>query len=152
MSKKCEVSDCAGESYGFGLCRKHHARLKRGKNPHEKSRFEKTKEERLDEKYEVITESGCWIWTGAISDTGYGSINGENAHRAMYERYKGAIPPGMFVLHSCDVRCCVNPAHLSVGSQQDNMDDAVRKGRVAFGDRLPQYKHGKYATHCAVGA
>ncbi len=150
-TSKCIVERCDGTFYGKGFCRKHFVRLQRGKNPHEKSRFEKTVEERLDEKYVIDSESNCWIWTGALSDVGYGSFNGQSAHRAMYKRFKGEIPHGMYVMHSCDNRKCVNPDHLSVGTPKDNMQDAVKKGRTARREMLPQFSHGRYSIYCAVG-
>lgn len=70
---------------------------------------------------------------------GYGQIhhNGKTAyaHRVSYEIAKGPIPEGMFILHSCDNRKCVNPYHLSLGSFNDNMADMVDKQRQAHGEK-----------------
>lgn len=79
--------------------------------------------------------SGCWLWTGGVKGTRstygqfwYGGAN-QFAHRASYLMHKGAIPPGMVVCHRCDNPFCVNPDHLFLGSQQDNVHDCRLKGR-----------------------
>lgn len=76
----------------------------------------------------------CWIWNGARQARNrYGTfgIGGKIllCHRVSYELHCGEIPKGMHVLHKCDVPYCVNPAHLFLGSHQDNMADKERKGR-----------------------
>jgi|ERR1700734_436300 len=81
----------------------------------------------------------CWNWTKGINNHGYGNmwIEGKTraAHRVSYEIYKGEIPKGMVILHSCDNKRCINPNHLSVGTFKENTHDALRKGRMAFGER-----------------
>ena len=84
-----------------------------------------------------LDSDGCWIWTGALGSDGYGraSHNGATvlAHRLSYIKYKGFIdPPSMLVLHTCDKPACVNPEHLFLGTQQDNVNDMVSKGRAKF--------------------
>jgi hypothetical protein len=78
----------------------------------------------------------CWYWTGAKNYLGYGLFAKTRAHRFSYEFFKGPIPAGLSVLHSCDVRNCVNPEHLSVGTQLENMRDAARKGRIKNSPKL----------------
>jgi hypothetical protein len=136
--------------YGEGFCRKHFTRLKRGKNPFEKSREEKSLFERMEERIVRVPESGCWLWIGNLNNNGYGKIEEKYAHRVSYEIEHGPIPDGKFVLHSCDVTCCVNPNHLRLGSQKDNMQDAVERGRTARGSKLPQYRHGLYSKYKSV--
>ena len=78
--------------------------------------------------------SGCWLWTG-MEKFGYGmlKVGGKlrRAHRISYELHVGRIPDGIDVLHACDVPGCVNPAHLFLGGDKQNMADAARKGRMA---------------------
>lgn len=84
-----------------------------------------------------VDRSGdCWLWTASVGSAGYGSFGiGDgrttSAHRFAYELHHGPVPRGMFVLHHCDIKRCVNPAHLFAGTHRDNMADAVRKGRIA---------------------
>jgi hypothetical protein len=77
--------------------------------------------------------SGCWLWTATYNRVGYGGIKVAGtmtvAHRASWQAFKGPIPIGAKVLHKCDNRACCNPAHLFLGTQQDNMDDMRAKGR-----------------------
>lgn len=97
---------------------------------------ERTTEQRLMERVEKT--DGCWLWRGAIGVGGYGAfpivVGGKwrtkPAHRVSYQLFVGAIPDGMYVCHACDVRPCVNPAHLWVGTHQQNQADMGRKGRT----------------------
>lgn len=79
----------------------------------------------------------CWEWVGAKRTNGYGTlqVNGKSvlAHRFSYAFHKGKIPSGLFVLHTCDNKPCVNPRHLWIGSAQDNMTDKMKKGRYKGG-------------------
>lgn len=79
------------------------------------------------------SDSDCWEWNGARSKGGYGNLGFRGAtyaaHRVAYEIHFGSIPDGLCVLHRCDNRCCANPYHLFLGTQQDNVDDMMAKGR-----------------------
>lgn len=81
----------------------------------------------------------CWEWRACRADGGYGGfwLNGKtiHAHRAAYQLFVGPVGPGVQVCHTCDNRNCVNPAHLWLGSIQDNTADRDNKKRQARGER-----------------
>ena len=89
--------------------------------------------ERIFDRAVPEPNSGCFLWPGAVDQSGYGRvmIKGKcrEAHRLAFEVFEGPIPEGRCVLHKCDVRCCVNPKHLFLGSRRDNIVDMDRKGR-----------------------
>ncbi len=78
-------------------------------------------------------KNGCWIWQWSMVNTGYGKMwDGSKlvlAHRWYYEQKYGPIPEGKYLCHTCDVRACVNPDHVFVGTQKDNVQDMIKKGR-----------------------
>lgn len=89
--------------------------------------------ERLEIRSNPNSATGCWDFIGNKNPAGYGqlTINRKTflAHRLSYALYVGPIPNGMHVLHRCDVRACMNPDHLFLGTHQDNMADKMSKGR-----------------------
>ena len=91
-----------------------------------------------------VSESGCWIWVASSDRNGYGKVkvNKQNlrAHRWSWELHNGTIPDDMQVLHRCDVPSCVNPEHLFIGTNQDNVDDRESKGRSY---KLPIHRTNK---------
>lgn len=105
----------------------------------------------------------CWLWTGCIDKSGYGKVKikgvHKRSHRVSYEMRFGQIPDGLFVCHKCDVRNCVNPEHLFLGTNMDNVRDAMSKGRFPRGGNaslpgagghpsLSQYINGCRCSEC----
>lgn len=81
----------------------------------------------------------CWLWTDKLSKNGYGTFKvishvSEYSHRISWILHRGKIPKGLFVCHRCDVRNCINPKHLWLGTQKQNNQDMWVKGRNARGE------------------
>lgn len=105
---------------------------------------------RFHTKY-VKRESGCWEWNGPMHTKGYGRfiylVSGNKniirAHRFSWAIHNGEIPQGLLVLHKCDNRKCVNPDHLFLGNNDDNVRDMMDKGRSVGRKRgpRPKYEH-----------
>jgi len=103
-----------------------------------------TPRERITNKVQICAETGCWNWKGAKQGSGYGEliIAGKKyyAHRLAYALFHGKWPGRLYVCHSCDNVSCVNPEHLFLGTQKDNLQDMAAKGRSTRGERHPQAK------------
>ena len=107
----------------------------------------KTLEERFWEKVDIRSEDECWEWKGSRHwkwKYGHFKLNGKtiSSHKVFYEMSKGKIPEGLLVLHKCDNPPCVNPNHLFLGTNDDNMKDMATKGRSADnqGSKNPKAK------------
>lgn len=103
--------------------------------------------ERFLQKFVPEPNTGCWLWTASINNSGYGQIlekrKAKLAHRISWVLHNGPIPFGMHVLHKCDTRPCVNPSHLFLGTNSDNVRDRVKKNRTFNGQSAK--------THCPKG-
>lgn len=101
------------------------------------------------------TEDGCWIWQGATSSNGYGNVSVDgrwvSTHRLAHEYHHGPIPEGRRVLHSCDVKLCVNPTHLSLGSSAENSRQMVNRDRYRGPSKLTATDREKIAELCGQG-
>jgi hypothetical protein len=89
----------------------------------------------------VNKTTSCWLWIGQKNGNGYGVFSGcrpygRSAHRIAWILFKGNIPKGMCVLHKCDIRNCVNPEHLFIGTNEDNVKDKTKKRRHVHGEKV----------------
>jgi hypothetical protein len=103
--------------------------------------------ERFFEKVMPVPESGCWLWIASTNKRGYGQFmmldrRPHLAHRVSWRLEKGEIPIGLHVLHKCDTPACVNPDHLFLGTDRDNVQDMLRKGRENRTPRRVGAAHG----------
>lgn len=92
-----------------------------------------------------VSKSGCWMWTGQLTDKGYGRSQFKDckgrAHRLTAIDSKGVIPDGMMVLHKCDTPSCVRPSHLYYGTALDNKRDSIyRTKKWVHGSKHPLAK------------
>ena len=98
-------------------------------------------------------DNGCWFWKGCKINSGYGIFYFKRkkilAHRFSYMLYKGEILDGLFCCHHCDCKVCVNPDHVFLGTQRDNLLDMVKKGR-AIGNRIVKSMLGRKHTKEAL--
>ena len=93
----------------------------------------------------------CWLWTGAVQNSGYGYMNNQQhrkqtVHRISWELNYGSIPRHKLVCHHCDNKLCVRPSHLFIGTQADNLSDMVYKGRSLLGERHWSHLHPDWVT------
>lgn len=109
--------------------------------------------DRFESKFIPEPMSGCWLWDASQNRDGYGNFRFRdkilNAHRVAWYIYRGAIPRGVQVLHKCDIRSCVNPQHLYLGSQRDNVLDCENRKRARH-PKGDQHKNAKISEKQAI--
>jgi hypothetical protein len=149
--KMCSVETCDRASRARGLCDAHYRRVHRGQLPAEIPIRRVTQGMTVAERLVFYTDRrgkhDCWPWRCGRDKDGYGaiSVNGHHrrAHVIAWELASGQVcPKGMCVMHSCDNPPCVNPAHLRLGTNGENVADMVAKGR-AFRQRGSKHGNSK---------
>jgi hypothetical protein len=150
--KPCRIDGCDEWSANAGLCGRHHRRLQRYGDPtHEPSEVTA-----LDRFLSFVNKTEtCWLWTGQLNDRGYGKFvhpDTGSAHRASWFLFRGQIPDGLEIDHTCRVRHCVNPAHLEPVTHEENMRRAAPfkktlhvcgRGHAKTADNLIPRKNGR---------
>lgn len=129
--KMCKVEGCEKPHSSIGYCAMHEHRWRRyGRENNILNRFDS-----LEFAYDsqVIKNDGCWGWRGSITRAGYGQVIAVNKiefiHRFSYQQHYGDLRVNDRVCHHCDNPICSNPRHLFKGTQKDNIQDCIRKGR-----------------------
>lgn len=141
--KRCSMSGCERPHLARGLCKLHYYRKRRTGTTEPTRLFD------VEERFWANVQKGgpgeCWLWTGLLTDKGYGRVfsNGRylGAHRFSYRLHEGPVPKGLFVCHRCDNPRCVNPDHLWLGTNADNMADMAEKGRANHEPRMLGESH-----------
>ena len=143
----CAYDGCSNNVKAFGWCSTHWRRIQHHGTPELLPR--PSVEDRLRAQLEYSEE--CWEWRGKLMSSGYGTISVNKrhwgTHRLAYTLWVGPIPDGLLVCHHCDNKVCCNPAHLFVGTHQDNNADMRAKGRQ---NPAPRWARGDQSPHSTL--
>jgi hypothetical protein len=134
MVTLCSFKGCFGKAHSKGLCGSHYAQQRVGKElvPLQKQFHGLSEKDRFFKRVGKL-DSGCWLWLGSLN-TGYGQFRRDDgsivlAHRFSYVLHNETAVDGLVVMHKCDTPRCVNPEHLILGTQAENVQDMRQKGR-----------------------
>lgn len=140
----CSVEGCDGKHEARGLCMKHYARLKSTGSPVGMKIIRASTLSECLLLGSVNRDNGCTEWNGTIATSGYGVVHFKGrhylAHRASYMVNAGEIPDGYNINHRCDNRRCVKAEHLYAGTQKQNIEDMLNRGRA---DRRGMKSHSR---------
>jgi hypothetical protein len=140
--RECKHSGCTEIEVRKGYCSKHYQRFNSKGTTDDaalKNQASLSIKRRIELNITIVPETNCWDWQKQRDKNGYGVMTvGDKplrAHRIAYEEFVGKIEDGLHVLHRCDNPSCINPEHLFLGTNAENMKDKVNKGRHAFGEK-----------------
>lgn len=147
--KACTIAGCEKKQFASKLCSKHWERVRKYGSPHITLRVIDTDIDRHATARAILARGSvqvgdCIEYTTCRDDKGYGKVmidrKRAGAHRVSYEVNNGRIPDGQMVRHTCDNPPCINPAHLVLGTNDQNMADMVERGRSLVGQKQPNAK------------
>lgn len=157
MRSPCRRVGCEKLSRARGFCMNHYEQARRRNFPIA-WKINPPAEERFLAKVNKGVGDACWLWTGGVSDTGYGSFgdNGrtQSAHRWSYEHFVGPVPEGLDLDHLCRIRRCVNPTHLEAVTHRVNALRGDAPGIVAWRTNVCHRGHSledAYLAHRSDG-
>lgn len=134
----CKIATCASVPRARGWCHRHYENWYRYGDPVPQK--DKPIWERIMHIGWTVDDRGCWLYNGRINDSGYGIHNHQRVHRISYIHHHGQVAD-LLVLHTCDTPRCINPDHLVLGTNADNMRHVTERRRHWY----------HKTTHCKAG-
>lgn len=152
QKRLCSVEGCDRGHFGLNFCKMHYRRFKKygftGMVGTEQNLYSLSRPNDLKKFFLSnirISKEGCYEWIGKKNNDGYGTLTIDKKTSSVH-RYMAALSLGfdikseLCVLHKCDNPCCINPEHLFIGTQEENIQDMVRKKRIRVGSSKPLSK------------